>query len=658
MTFDYSVVPSGETGLTGPTVTFVSEGMTNSTVAPETVWADAGSSYSYGNLLGSSSGSERWVSVAGSGAGKVTSAATVENTYYNQYPVSVLYSVAGRGGNGSGAPAFTGTSLGSSLTVTLKTTPSTYWLDSGSNYTVTNLLPGSNSTDRWITTSNGTGTVISQLSLDFYYYHQFTLNFSYNIVGGGTPPELPVVNFSSFNNTLSYGLSNIPPSVWVNAGSELNVSSAMTSPNSTQRWAYSAESEAVSYPGSFEITLYHQFEVGFSVALKGGGTPTTQPQISAISFGKPITLEVTSPSNSGNSTNSSNFATTAWLDAGSSYSFPSSLGNSSSERWLSPSAPTGVINSALNVSVTYYNQYLITLAYTVTNGADTSGGPTASVSLFGISESVVVNQTSGQVWADGGTAVSLPSQLPGSNSGERWATNSTVTGTVAPGLSLTPSYDHQFMFSLNTNPTGIPVAMSEQSGWYDAGSSQVVTLITGRGWQFESWTGQGVGSYSGTVSGLILTLSSPITETANFYTALTITAPSTGSVTYSFANVTGSVPQGQSKVVYVPPGQMLSTSASPFPVFYAFSSWTGNITGGPNATTIARNPITFSMSSPASLNVSFKINLLGIILVVVVVVVAIASVLMVRRRNRPPEEEYYGEESGGQTVENMEGEST
>jgi hypothetical protein len=153
---------------------------------------------------------------------------------------------------------------------------------------------------------------------------------------------------------------------------------------------------------------------------------------------------------------------------------------------------------------------------------------------------------------------------------------------------------------------------------------------------------------------LILTVSSPVTETANFYTALTITAPSTGSVSYSFANTTGSVGTGQSKIVYVPPNQPLSMSASPFPVFYAFSAWNGNLTGGPNATTVKQNPLTFTVASPATVAVSFKINIIGIIIVAVVVVVAVMSVLMLRRRNQPESgelaEEY--EESG--TLETIE----
>ncbi len=339
--------------------------------------------------------------------------ASVNNEYYEQYSVSVAYNTIGASSSGANVPTFIGYSFGSTLSVPLSTSSKTYWLDANSNYSVTSLLPGSNSTDRWITTQNNSGIVIGQLSLDISYYHQFAVNFSYTIVGGGAPQSLPIVNYSSLNSTLGIHLSNVPSPVWVNAGSVLSVSSAMASANSTERWAYSSQSQVASSPGVFEITLYHQYEIGFLVIVEGGGSPTTQPDASAVSFGHPVSIQTTVTASSNataatNSTNSTGATVYTWLDAGTSYSLPSSLGSKSTERWLTLSTPTGVANASEVISVKYYNQYPITLGYVVTNGADPSGGPSASVTFFGTSESVVVNQSSGQVWADSGSTVSLP----------------------------------------------------------------------------------------------------------------------------------------------------------------------------------------------------------------------------------------------------------
>jgi heme/copper-type cytochrome/quinol oxidase subunit 2 len=61
------------------------------------------------------------------------------------------------------------------------------------------------------------------------------------------------------------------------------------------------------------------------------------------------------------------------------------------------------------------------------------------------------------------------------------------------------------------------------------------------------------------------------------------------------------------------------------------------------------------VNSPTSLSVSFKLNLLGIIIVVVVAIVAVGSVFLLRRRNRPEAEEYSEEYSEGGTLETIEG---
>jgi flagellar basal body-associated protein FliL len=645
MSFNYSVVPATTSTLVGPNVTFTANGTTHIVVAPVKVWADEGSSYSFGNTIDSSTSTERWVPVGGSASGTVTGNATVNEVFYNQLLVKVTYNIIGTTGNVT-SPIFTGTSFGDRLNVPLNTTVKSLWLDSGSSYLVPSLLPGSNSTDQWISTKNVTGTIGAMTTaLNFTYYHQYALNFSYTIIGGGSPQSLPIVNYSSTSGTLSIRLSSTPSPVWVNAGSALNVSSIMAASNSSERWAYNSGSELASAPGTFEITLYHQYHDGFSTEVLGGGTPGTQPYVKGFSFGQPVQMAT------------SNTTTFVWLDAGSYYGLPNSLGSTSSERWVSATNATAVVNSPEVISVKYYNQYMISLTYTVMYGPDPSGGPSASIMLFGSAASLPVNQTVGQVWADAGSTASLLAQLPGSNSGERWATNSTIAGTVAPGLSLNPSYANQFQVTLATSPQGIPVAMSATSDWYNSGTNLAITLIPGRGWNFESWIGSGTGSYSGTFPSLDLNVNAPITETANFYTALTITAPSTGSVSYSFGNVTGSVGTGQSKIVFVPPGQPLSMSASPFPVFYAFSSWIGNLTGGPNATVVNQNPYSFAVSGPASLAVSFKINIIGIIVVAVVVIVAVASVFMLRRRNRPEQEQYpeeLSEEEGG-TLETIEG---
>ena len=249
-----------------------------------------------------------------------------------------------------------------------------------------------------------------------------------------------------------------------------------------------------------------------------------------------------------------------------------------------------------------------------------------------------MNQTAGSVWADASTQYVYPAQLPGSGNGERWVSNSTLTGVVNSAVSASPQYNHQFMVTINTNPPLVPVLISQQSGWYNAGQSLDVSVTSSRTWQFEGWQGIGPASFTGNRSSLFLTITSPVTETATVYASLLITASGTGSVSYSFGNVTGSVPQGQSRVVYVPPGQTLNIAASPFPVFYSFSEWNGTFAGGRNSTASSQNPLTFSINTPSDVTGFFKINLLGVILIPLVVVVGVVSIFLFRRRGSSTKE--------------------
>ena len=322
---------------------------------------------------------------------------------------------------------------------------------------------------------------------------------------------LPYLNYSSLNGTNSIKLSSSSSPVWINAGSNFTVNSAMAAVNSTERWAFNSESEFANSAGSVTITLFHQFEVGFNVTVAGGGVPLSPLSANTISFGQQVTL---SPPNA---------SKIAWVDAGTNYTLPSSLGSTSSERWITLSPVPRIVNSPLRVTVVYHHQFLISLGYT-TNGDDPSGGPVVSVVSYGAAQQVMVNQTATSVWADAGTPYTFPPQLPGSGSGERWVSNSTLTAVINSSITASPAYKHQYMVTVTTNPPSTPVLVSPQSGWVNAGANIELIATGGRSWQFEGWQGNGPASFSGNSSDTFLTVTSPITESATVYAALTVSA--------------------------------------------------------------------------------------------------------------------------------------
>ena len=81
------VVNGGGTGYSNPVVTFGQFGLTASAQAGSSVWADAGTSYSFPSLLRGSASSERWISNDTSGA--VSSPGEIQAYYQHQYGVTI-----------------------------------------------------------------------------------------------------------------------------------------------------------------------------------------------------------------------------------------------------------------------------------------------------------------------------------------------------------------------------------------------------------------------------------------------------------------------------------------------------------------------------------------------------------------------------------------
>ncbi len=71
---------------------------------------------------------------------------------------------------------------------------------------------------------------------------------------------------------------------------------------------------------------------------------------------------------------------------------------------------------------------------------------------------------------------------------------------------------------------------SPASGWHDPGESVAISATPGSGSAFRSWTGAGAGSYTGTVNAVNITMTSPITQVANFTALGTAVEPGAGGI--------------------------------------------------------------------------------------------------------------------------------
>jgi hypothetical protein len=126
--------------------------------------------------LPQSNANERWYAGTND-PGKVLSSLRFALVFHHQYKFTALYSVMG--GNSPAYPALKTISLGKQTSQYLFTTPGDYWIDSGSSYSISNLLVGSSSTERWIVSGGFSGKINSPSVGKIFYYHQYLITASY-----------------------------------------------------------------------------------------------------------------------------------------------------------------------------------------------------------------------------------------------------------------------------------------------------------------------------------------------------------------------------------------------------------------------------------------------------------------------------------------------
>ena len=268
-------------------------------------------------------------------------------------PMTVSYSLGG-----SSPPLFSYFLDGVQKTVPLTRYPTTYYVDFGSNWTVTS-PPSDSSGGSWRTGQPTAGTADSAETLEFAYCHQYPVSFNYTVAGGSGPA--PTVTYYAFGipTTVTAGAS-----VWTDAGSLYWYQDPLHGSTSLVRWYTPSPLGTVSGAESVNPTYYKQYPValGYSAQGTGFGVPY-------VDCGAPV------PAN-----------TTAWVDAGSSCSYPSELpGSGATERWATNATQTFAVTAPSSFMVGYTHQYFVGIYPTsAQGGAVTASGwysPGSAVSL-------------------------------------------------------------------------------------------------------------------------------------------------------------------------------------------------------------------------------------------------------------------------------------
>jgi len=163
-----------------------------------------------------------------------------------------------------------------------------------------------------------------------------------------------------------------------------------------------------------------------------------------------------------------------------------------------------------------------------------------------------------------------------------WSNAGAKTQVVAPGVNTTytANFTTQYYLTMVANSGG---SVTPSSGYFNSGQQVQITGIPSSGQLFQSWTGSGIGSVSGSSDPASVTIGGPITETANFMSGspqITIQALPPG-LLFLYDEIAYSSPQTRT----VNSGEYHSLSdyspqAAGDGVEYVFQSWSD---GGANA---------------------------------------------------------------------------
>ncbi len=367
---------------------------------PFACWADAGSSVTYVNPI--TSDTERWQITPGdtgsyTAIASVSAATTVDPVYYHQYNDVLSYSIVGSGT--PTAPTFTGNRLGLSTDQPITTTPTAYWFDAGTGWSITSLLAGSGSTERWQTgqPTSGALTGTSAATIAEAYYHQGQVSASYSTSDNTVPSASVVLTGSQFGDPLATTLTTTAQNIWLDTATDWSVNSPVAA-SSTERW--NAATGTTGTVGSQAISplYYHQYQLTleYSIANTPAGIPAVTNIASYTSLGTAglTATPVLAPSTSAQ----------IWADIGSPVTYVSPI-TSGTERWIVTQADTGLyaavpsVTGTATVNPSYTHQYVTavtlsksqsntTIGQTVTFTANVisstpgSGTPTGTVAFM------------------------------------------------------------------------------------------------------------------------------------------------------------------------------------------------------------------------------------------------------------------------------------
>lgn len=470
LTASFSIIGGSGVGVQD-NLTYVSNGVqvvVPLTGSPTVYMADAGTGWSAQTILTGSTNSERWISTQDV-SGTIGAPLTVSFSYQHQYLVNFKYNVT-NGGTGFTGPLVTYNQLGAPAA---SPAPVLAWVDASSPYSYASQLPGSDSTERWVLPSGGSGTVTQPGSFVETYDHEYLVSSSFSIVNGGAPTP-PTLSSTALEAPAAVDMTSFTQNTWFDAGANYTFTAPLTGPSQSanETWigtvlvqtqnghVLSMDNHGtVTGPISITPVFYHQFFVGVKFNLVGGTLGSLAPPAFTYRY-------------FGNQTSVTK-DTAVWVDSGTQYAVPENIccTDPSAERWLLYNATSGTISSPTKISTTYFHQYFDSFWYSIVGDQppSPSGQPGVTYLAGGNAQHLTLLLTPQTFWADANSTYSATSTLSASNASERWF-SPIATGSIkgpSPNNSVDINYDQQYLVTM--------VGGGLTTEWLNAGNSATLS---------------------------------------------------------------------------------------------------------------------------------------------------------------------------------------
>src|SRR2546426_1851449 len=286
---------------------------------------------------------------------------------------------------------------------------------------------------------------------------RFTVGYA--VQGGGAGYLPPTLTYVAGGQTLAVALTTTPAVYTVDAGTAWSVSALLGGSGANERWATNETVSGIAMKTESLVFHYsHQFSASFAYRVTGGGSGYSAPSVSYEQF-------ALARSNSAN--------LTVWVDAGSAYSFPSSLvGSDASERWLADTQnPNGTIFGSGVIRGAYRHQAHLTFRFQ--GPAESSISPASGWYDVGASITPSVSPAAG--WAVGtwmGTG-------PGAYSGPEASPTILVAGSISeiailyPGLTIAAGAGGSVSYSYG-GISGTVAGGLTRTGYFPAGTTAMI----------------------------------------------------------------------------------------------------------------------------------------------------------------------------------------